>query len=215
MKKYVRGFHFVGATLRDKSAVPADGKWLDYAGKCVMCKSGLHASRHPFDALPYAPGATLCLVECDDIAEEQVDKLVCAKRRIIARFDATELLWQMARWSALQVIHLWDAPQVVHDYLTTGDESLRAAARAASWTAAMAAARDASGAAWMAAARDASGAAWMAASGADARAAARDAAMAASTAASTAAAMDAAWDAQRQHFAALVTAKFVELGVVV
>lgn len=65
---------------------------------------------------------------------------------------------QFARWCALSVIHLWDAPQVVEDYLTSGDERLRAAAAwaadraAAAWAAdRTAAARDAA----RAAARDA------------------------------------------------------------
>jgi hypothetical protein len=159
----IRAYHFVGKTLRDGSPIPPDGEWLEFSGACVMCESGLHASRHPFDALQYAPGATLCLVDCDHITDEQSDKLVCSRRRIVTRFDATDLLWEMSRWCALQVIHLWDAPDVVRDYLTTGDESLRAAARDAArdatWAAAGAAARDAAWAAARAAAGAAAGAA--------------------------------------------------------
>ena len=137
-----RAYHFVGATLRDGSPIPADGEWLEFAGECVMCTSGLHWSRHPFDALTYAPGATLCLVDVDEIIAEQNDKGLSRRRRIVARFDATDMLWEMARWSALQVIHLWNAPQFVRDYLTTGDESLRDAAWAAAQTAAWAAQRN-------------------------------------------------------------------------
>ena len=48
---------------------------------------------------------------------------------------------------ALSVIHLWDAPDVVCDYLMTGDETIRSAARAA-------AAGDATGAAAGAAAKN-------------------------------------------------------------
>ena len=135
----IRAYHFVGKTLRDGTPVPHDGKWLVYDKPIVICESGLHASKHPMDALQYAPGETLCLVECEGIVTEHKDKFVCSRRKIIARFDATDLLWEIARWSALQVIQVWDAPQVVRDYLTTGDESLRAAA----WDAARAAARDA------------------------------------------------------------------------
>jgi hypothetical protein len=126
----------------------------------VICESGLHASKHPLDALSYAPGGTLCLVECEDIEEEHADKFVCRRRKIVKRIDATDLLWKASREFALSVIHLWDAPQVVRDFLTTGDESLRAAAWDAAWAAARAAAWDA---AW-AAARDAAwAAAWAAA----------------------------------------------------
>ena len=138
----IRAYHFVGDNLRDGRPVPPDGEWLVHDGPMVMCKSGLHASRHPFDALTYAPGPILCLVDCDEIDAEDVDKLVCRRRRIVARFDATTMLRAFARQCALDVIHLWDAPQVVRDYLT-GDDSLRDAARAAAWAAAGAAARDA------------------------------------------------------------------------
>ena len=130
------GYHFVGATLRDGRPVPPDGEWLEHDGKVVMCNSGLHASRHPLDALQFAPGSTLCLVECEDIVTEHDDKLVCRRRRIVARIDATDLLWRAAREYAQAVLHLWDAPQVVKDFLASGDESLSAAAWDAAWDAA-------------------------------------------------------------------------------
>ena len=184
-KKPVLAWHFVGATLRDGSPIPADGKWLEFKGPLEMCHSGLHASRNPFDALQYAPGATLCLVAVEGIGEEQeqADKLVCSRRKIIARMDATELLRYFARMQALSVSSLWadsdDPKDVVLAWLLTGDD--------AAWDAALAAARDAS---W-AAARDA---AWDAARDA-AWDAARDASLAAARDASWDAARDAAWDA--------------------
>ena len=111
---------------------------------------------------------------------------------------------EFARWCALQVIHLWDAPPVVREFLETGKEELRDAARdtarAAASDAASDAARAAMAAAWaarraaMAAAMDA---AWDAARAA--RDAARDTAMAAARAARRAArdtAMAAAWAAR-------------------
>lgn len=129
-------WHFVGDTLRDGRPVPPDGEWLVHAGAAVMCESGLHASRKPSQALKYAPGAILCLVECEDIVDEQDDKLVCRRRRIVKRIDATDLMRTFARKCALSVIHLWDAPAIVREYLETGDESKRAAA----WAVARAAA---------------------------------------------------------------------------
>ena len=182
----IRAYHFVGSTLRDGCPVPTDGEWLVHDGELVMCQSGLHASRHPFDALTYAPGPVLCLVDCDEIDAEDVDKLVCRRRRIVARFDATTMLRAFARQCALDVIHLWDAPQVVRDYLT-GDDSLRDAARDAAWAAAMAV--------------------WDAARAA---LAAREAARAAARAA---AARAAARNAQRERFARLVADEFARRGV--
>jgi hypothetical protein len=108
--------------------------------------------------------------------------------------DATEkLLRDFGRWCALQVVYLWDAPDVVRQYLETGDESLRKAARdaaweEASWEAARAAARDA---AWAAARDAARAAAW------DAARAAANTAWAAAWAAESAAESAAAWAAAR------------------
>ena len=95
-------------------------------------------------------------------------------RQLLVCFEATATLRAFARACALDVLHLWEAPAAVKEYLETGNEALRDAAGAAAWDAARAAA----GAAARAAARDAAGAA--------AEAAARDAAWAAG---------DAAWDA--------------------
>ncbi|SDQ43124.1 hypothetical protein SAMN05216569_1098 [Pseudoxanthomonas sp. CF125] len=209
-------YHFVADTLRDGTPIPANGEWLEHTGPLQLCSSGLHASTHPFDALQYAPGNTLCLVELGGEIKTGDDKVVATRRKIIKRIDAEPLMREFARWSALQVIELWDAPDVVRQYLTTGDESLRDAA----WDAARAAARDAAGAAaWDAARAAARAAAWDAARDA-ARAAAWDAAWAAAWAAAWdaaraaardaagAAAWDAARDAQRERFAKMVDAAF-------
>ena len=200
-------WHFTNGKLRDGQDVPADGKWLHFEGKPRMCECGLHASRRVIDALQYAPGQTVHRVVVKDIADENKnDKLVASSRLILWRHELPDdLLRQFARECALSVIDLWDAPAVVREYLETGDEKLRAAARDAARGAARDAAWDAArGAAW-AAARDAAwdaarGAAWAAARDAArdaARGAARDAAWDAARGAAWAAARDAAWDAAR------------------
>jgi hypothetical protein len=210
----IRAYHFVGDTLRDGRTVPADGEWLVHDGYAVMCESGLHASIRPSDALKYSPGNVLCLVECDDIVDEANDKIVCRRRRIVARFDATDLLQKYARKCALSVIHLWGAPAVVQKYLETGDESIRAAAReaarAAAREAAWAAARDAAWAAREAARDAARDAAWAAAWAAReaAWAAAWDAAGDPAWGAARDAAWAAAWDAYQFNFDEMVEAEF-------
>ena len=187
------GWHFIaGDKLRDGTTAPKDGAWLKYDGKLIMCERGLHFSRLPHEALQYAPGATLCLIEYGGKVVMGNDKGVCSRRRIIARMDATELLRYFSRMQALSVIHLNEDlcnSEVVCDYLMTGDESLRDAARAAAWDAA----RDAAGAAARAAAWDAA----RDAAGAAAWAAARAAARGAAWAAARDAARGAAWDAAR------------------
>ena len=193
MTDAIMAWHFVGDLLRDGRPIPKDGAWLRHDGPVEICLSGLHASRRPWHALQYAPGAVLCYVECRGDIHECDDKLVCRERRIIMRADVTETLRFFARMQALSVIHLHREcpPDVVLDYLMTGDESIRAAAkdaaRAAAWDEAWAAAR----AAVLGAALDAASVAASAA----ARAAARAAVRAAVLDAVLDAAWDAAWDA--------------------
>ena len=177
----MKSWHFVSDTLRDGQPIPADGEPLIHQGRVEICSSGLHASKRLIDALQYAPGHTLCRVNCSDIVETQNDKFVCRERTILWRIDGKEILCKFARMCVLDVAHLWDAPPVVVQFLKTGNEEIRiaawTAARDAAWDAARAAARDA---AW--------NAAW---------AAAKDAAKDAARATAWAAARNAAWDAAR------------------
>ena len=139
----IKAWHFTSNTLRDGRPLPAPGEVLRHEGDLVICREGLHASRRLIDALKHAPGSMLHRVTCGGEAVEESDKLVCRERTIEWTIDADDLLWRFARKRALDVIHLWDAPEVVVDYLKTGDESLRkastAASRAPSWAASKAA----------------------------------------------------------------------------
>src|SRR5690606_10054298 len=144
------------------------------------------------------------------VVEEETDKLVARRRRIVRRVDLTADLWAFARQCARDVLHLWDAPDVVRRYLETGDEALRDAARvadeqrvateaateAAAWAAVKAASREgAAAAAWSAARSAAVATAWAASrEDQDARAAARAA----------------AWDALGARFDALCRQRLVE-----
>ena len=125
----IRAYHFTGDKLRNGDPIPPLGEPLVHKGDIVPCKSGLHASIHPLDALEFAPGLILHLVDLEGEIVQHDDKLVGRKRTIIATVDVTELLREFARWCALSVIHLWDAPDIVRQYLETGDEKLRYAAR--------------------------------------------------------------------------------------
>lgn len=140
----VLAWHFVGDTLRDGRPIPLAGVTLRHDAPLVLCESGLHASVRALDALDYAPGPTVCRVRCGGEIVTDQDKLVAAERTILWRADVTDLLREFARLCALDVAHLWDCPDVVRTYLTTGDESLRDAAwdtaRNAAWDTARAAA---------------------------------------------------------------------------
>ena len=160
------------------------GKTHKVKGPLELCDRGLHAAERIIDALQYAPGPMVYKVRLHGEILRGDDKACATQRTYLAGFDATDILRLFTRQCALDVIHLWDAPDVVKRYLETGDESLRAAARAAARGAAGAAARDAA----RAAARDA---AW-------------DAARDAAWAAAGAAAGDAARDAQEKEFIRII-----------
>jgi hypothetical protein len=97
----------------------------------ILCKLGLHASKIVREALNYAPGNILFRVQLGGKIIHGDDKSVATSRKYLARVDAELILREFARKCALQVIHLWKCPQVVQDYLESGDESLRSAARSA------------------------------------------------------------------------------------
>lgn len=117
-------WHFVGKTLRDGNPIPPDGETLVHEGPVVICVSGFHASERISDALSYAPGDTICRVKCEDIVDQEDDKLVCRLRTILWRIDGGDVLRAFARKCALDVGHLWDMPSIVSEYLETGRESI-------------------------------------------------------------------------------------------
>jgi hypothetical protein len=196
MKTY---WHFCAMDEKGRP-VMSDGTLVEngkrYAIECepILCERGYHGSEQVIDALWYAPGPWISKRPLEDIVRGD-DKVVGKAFVQQPGVDATKVLRKFARMCALDVIHLWDAPEIVVRYLKTGDEDIRAAA----WAAASAAAWDAAWAAASAAAWDAAWAAASAAAWAAARDAARDAAWAAARDAvrdaARAAAMDAAWDA--------------------
>src|SRR5574343_109471 len=160
--------------------------------KPVPCKAGLHASVRSIDALVYARSSVLWRVQLGGAIVHDNKKCSATERTYIQRIDIEPQLREFARWCALQVIHLWDAPDVVRQYLETGDESLRDAAQAAVWDAAEDVASEAAAARVAAAAsavRDAR----------DARSAA-----AASAVRDAESAWAAAWDAQNVELERLV-----------
>ena len=166
----ILAYHFFGDTLRGGSAVPKDGDTLRVDPNDIkLCSYGLHASIEPFDALRYALGPSLALVEISGRIFRGTDKIVGSERTIIRRIDAGGLLQAFARKCALEVAGCWDAPEVVIQYLKTGDESLRSAAESAARSAESA--ESAESAAWFARfarfARSAESAAWFARSAAE------------------------------------------------
>lgn len=200
MTEPILAWHFLhnSGLLRDGRQPPPDGVWLEHEGPIVICESGLHASVRAIDALNYTLGSLVCRVECEGDVQFADDKLVCRRRRILWRADATAALRLFARRQALSVAHLWDIPDAMYQFLETGDEALRDVAYRAVSTLWITARFDSHAARFGAyAARDAVSTARIASHAA--RYAARDAAhstvLAASRAAIRVTSWDAAWDA--------------------
>jgi len=212
------GYHFTSDTLRDGRPVPPIGETLVHEGEIVWCRSGLYFSPTPYRALKYAPGPILHRVWCEEIEQQKDDKAVCRKRTIVASIDATDLLREFARKCALDVIHMWDAPQVVVEYLNTGNDSLRREARSvavAAWSSEPSAEAAAESAALAASDEGAAASAWTAFAASD------DGARAIAGKEARAASDDAAWDAwlaarsaarsnQEKRLAKMVDAAFKE-----
>jgi len=146
--KQVTGWWF-GAT--DKRLLNDDGRPIvlgethTVEGKISPCQHGLHLSKRLIDALRYAPGPVVFKVRgSGDIVPHgnPIDKYACSKRTYLAGgVDVSHTLRHFARQCALDVIHMWNAPDIMVRYLKTGDETIRAAARADARDAAWAAAK--------------------------------------------------------------------------
>ena len=201
----IRAWHFVRDDKRlryDDGRKAVEGETLSASENLPLelCAHGMHGSARVLDALGYAPGSTLCLVELSGEIIRGDDKLVGRARKCIRMIDAERLLHEFACDVAGKSLlecggdvdrRLWDAIATKRRWLDgdATDGELDAA-----WFAARDAA-DAAGAAGDAALYAARRAAVEAAEAA-ARAAAEVAANAAEVAAADAA-RDVAWAAAK------------------
>ena len=173
------------------------------SGDIELCSHGLHASKKLIDAIYYAPGNIVYRVEMWGKVEEGGDKVVAQKRTYLSGgIDVSETLRKFARMCALDVIDMWEAPDIVIRYLKTGDKSIRDAAYGATLAAAPGDARDAA----MAAALDAAPSAALAAALDATSAAAWSSARAAARAVACDSTCDSAWAAARSSARAVARA---------
>jgi hypothetical protein len=145
---------------------------VDCVPKC--CEVGLHGSVKAMDALNYAPGSILYLVEIEGDIDKNSDKICGTSRKYLDEFNVTDLLRKFAKSQALINIDKIkdycseDDFNVVLDFLNGNDELRESAwsaelaawseARSAAWSAELAAWSEARSAAW-----SAESAAWSAA----------------------------------------------------
>ena len=121
-------WHFIAEDRRlrfGNHELVEEGKTYRTDGEPVLCHRGLHASERALDALDYAPGPIICRVTLGEMIVHGEDKSAATERTVLWMADATETLGSFARWCALQVIDTWGAPDVVRQYLETGDASIK------------------------------------------------------------------------------------------
>src|SRR5690348_4555471 len=114
------GWHFSAANKRlgyGDGRLIRPGETLKVTGDPELCIHGLHASTRLIDALRYAPGPYLWRVKLSGVIVRGDDKVVATERTALWGFDAADMLREFARKCALDVVHLWDAPEVVIRYL--------------------------------------------------------------------------------------------------
>lgn len=115
------------------------GKTLTVNCKTFSFLTGLHASRRIIDALDLAEEPIVCYVEIGGhiidgpsvTVSEGPKQTVCTQMRILWVADASECLRRYSRRCALDVIDMWDAPDIAKRYLCAGDESILGQAREA------------------------------------------------------------------------------------
>ena len=155
------------------------GEHRQITGPVALCERGYHGSLHPYDALQYAPGPMLCLVELTGVIIEDTDKVVAQGRRLLKAVNIETQLRDFAcncteevlplfervypddkrPREAIEAMRQYNAGQITRDELLAVIRASEASARVA-WVAAWAAA--AAGQAEAAAAARQAGAAWTA-----------------------------------------------------
>ena len=193
------------------------GQTLRYKGELSLCHRGLHASVRLIDALKYAPGATICRVECGGEILRGDDKICAETRKVLWWIDGTRLLHEFAcdvaesalakaknrdprSVAAIKAKRDWLAGKITDEELEAARSAARSAALSAesAESAARSAAWSALSAAWSAGAESA---AWSALSAESAAWSARSAARSALSAAWSA--LSAAWSAESAAWSAL------------
>ncbi len=174
-------YHFIKENRRSgvgNRRAYVDGKVEHHRGSVEPCVSGLHASPTPWDALQYAPGPLLSLVEIPDDAlphGSPVDKYVASWRRRIFTIDISKELRLFAcdvaeealnrevqcgnavderSRAAIEVARRYAQQQATEKELAAAPHAARGAALAAAWGAALATARGTGWAAGWAVAED-------------------------------------------------------------
>jgi hypothetical protein len=84
---------------------------------------GLHGSSLILDALSYAPGPIVWVVDLSGQIEQSTYEIVATRRKYVAGgIDISDILQRFARSEALLVADKWECPEIVRRWLETGDK---------------------------------------------------------------------------------------------
>ena len=129
-----------------------EGETRTLGGEIVICAHGYHASRTAWDALKFAPGPVLCLVEVEPV-EEHTEKLVSRSRRLIKAVNVERELREFAADCAERVLHFYEEAYPGDQRPRAAIATARAYARGEATDGELGATVDAADAAYAAAAR--------------------------------------------------------------
>lgn len=124
------GYVYSADKLSGDKLIPPLGEWQEYHGSSSLKFFGLSAHTNHYTALKYAKGHLLHKVELAGEIYKESNSIFAERRRFVATIDVTELMYEFARGCAWGVIDQWGAPEVVLEYLESGEEFWRLEARA-------------------------------------------------------------------------------------
>ena len=133
MKKF-RCWHFARNDMKlgygdNRDIMP--GEVLSVDCKPVLCRSGLHGSIDIMDALNYAQGHIICLVDIWGEVQQEDDKLCGTHREVIQMWDGEDILRYFAWWCALQSRSSWCVAMTVYAGMDAAESAVYAARYAA------------------------------------------------------------------------------------
>jgi len=146
------------------------GVWKKFRGGLELCKSGFHASEHPYDVLNYLQGNRLFRIEAKGKIIRGSDKFVAEEMRLVREVkNFKRLSVEFAVWNAKRCLKNYEkkypnddkprkAISSAEKWLRARNDAERKKAESAAWSAAESAAKSA-----RSAAKSARSAAWSAA----------------------------------------------------
>ena len=135
----MKAWHFVKKDRRlryDDNRTVKAGRTYTAKGKLEMCRNGMHASEDILDALKYAPGPVVCLVDLSGEILKDTNKICARHRKVLGTKNIEKILHEFTcrcaeralrearvtdkrSWGAIKAKRLWVAGEINDDKLST------------------------------------------------------------------------------------------------